>query len=106
MYFFDKNNKLIAKQGNETVMIEAWGTNALRVRATQNAEFNGSDNALSATETKAEVTITEEGAVIKNGKISCMFSKSGWIEFYSGEQLILKEYYRDFRGANDHSPSM
>lgn len=106
MYFFDKNNKLIAKQGNETVMIEAWGTNALRVRATQNAEFNGSDNALSATETKAEVTITEEGAVIKNGKISCMFFKSGWIEFYSGEQLILKEYYRDFRGANDHSPSM
>ncbi len=106
MYFFDKNNKLSAKQGNETLMIEAWGTNALRVRATRNAHFSGSNNALTPAESSAEIKISEHSAVIRNGKISCMISENGWMEFYSGDRLILKEYSRDFSGANEHSPSM
>lgn len=106
MYFIKQDNRLIAKQQNETIMIEAWGNNALRVRVTQNPYFTDDDAALSAVQTNSEITIAEQRAVIKNGKISCILSKTGWMEFYNGENLILKEYTRDWRGANEHSPSM
>lgn len=106
MKFFDANSKLTARYRNETLMVEAWGTNALRVRATQNAEFSSNDNALEHLTGPAEISITEHSAVIRNGKISCMINENGWMEFYSNDKLILKEYYRDFNGANCHSPSM
>lgn len=106
MYFIKQDNHLIAKHQNETIMIEAWGNNALRVRATQNPYFTDDDAALSAVQTNSEITIDAHTAVIKNGKISCVLSKMGWMEFYNGEKLILKEYSRDRRGANEHSSSM
>lgn len=53
-----------------------------------------------------EIIITKDNAVIRNGKISCVFSDSGYMEFYNGDNRILKEYYRDCRNANEHSPSM
>lgn len=106
MYFFEQENRLTAKQRNETITIEPWGTNALRVRATQNADFSGCSIALSPVKSSAEITIGSHDAVIRNGKISCTVHDTGWMEFYSGERLIFKEYYRDFSGANEHSPSM
>ncbi len=106
MYFFEQENRLTAKQRNETITIEPWGTNALRVRATQNADFSGCSIALSPVKSSAEIMIGSHDAVIRNGKISCTVHDTGWMEFYSGERLIFKEYYRDFSGANEHSPSM
>ena len=38
MYYSD-NNSLIYKRGSETVLIEPWGKNALRVRVTYNPGF-------------------------------------------------------------------
>ena len=106
MYFINDNGRLIAKHGYETVLIEAWGTNALRVRATKNASFTDNDKALTRVPCEADIDIDDDRAVIRNGRLRCMLSKNGWMEFYRDDKLILKEYYRDFRGANMHSPSM
>ena len=104
--FFNKDKSLIYKKGNETLMIEPWGKNSLRVRVTYNAEFSGNNHALESAESTARIDISEEFAAITNGKISCRLSKDGWLEFFRAGQSILKEYSRDWRGANGHSPSM
>ena len=39
MNFEKKDNVLIARRRNETLLIEAWGTDSLRVRATEYMEF-------------------------------------------------------------------
>ena len=105
MYYSD-NNSLIYKRGSETVLIEPWGKNALRVRVTYNPGFTGEDHALERVESKARVDIGEKLAVISNGKLSCRLSKDGWLEFFKDGQRILKEYSRDWCSANGHSPSM
>ena len=107
MFFSKKDNSLIAKYGNETVLIEPWGKNALRVRATLYPTFSGEDKALMpAPKYNTKIEIRENSAEITNGKITAFFHKNGWLEFYRGEKLILKEYYRDFSFANEHSPCM
>ncbi|MCH5185562.1 MAG: glycoside hydrolase family 31 protein [Oscillospiraceae bacterium] len=109
MYFFNKNGALIARRRNETISIEAWGVNALRVRATHNADFSASLGALEENvsgESGAEVVIDGDKAVISNGKISAELHESGRMEFFKNGRSILKEYYRDWCGANGHSPSM
>lgn len=106
MYFEENRGRLIARKQNEKILIEAWGNNALRVRVTHNADFTDDNRALSPVLSSAEITIDEGKAVIKNGKIRCIAAKSGWLEFYSENKLILKEYYRGFCNANEHSPSM
>lgn len=106
MRFYTENGSLRAKEQNETVLIEPWGNNALRVRVTQNPEMSGDNHALERVQSDAKVEITDNGAVITNGKISCFVSKRGWLEFFKDGKSILKEYARDWRGANEHSPSM
>lgn len=82
MFFTQKDNSLIAKQEHETITVEAWGNNALRIRASQNPRFSGEDHALSRSEkSNAEVTVNEYSAEIKNGKISCVISTWGAMEF-------------------------
>ena len=39
--FLEKEGKLIYSYDGETVCIEAWGKDALRVRATKNRSFTG-----------------------------------------------------------------
>lgn len=106
MRFYAKNGSLTAKDHNETILIESWGNNALRIRVTQNSKFTGENHALENAGTAAEIDITEDAAIIMNGKISCVLSKNGWLEFFKDGKSILKEYSRDWRGANGHSPSM
>lgn len=107
MRFFNDNQKLIARHQNETIQIEAWGTNALRVRATQSAGFSGNDHALLSPECRTtEINLTSGRAMIRNGKISCAISENGCMTFYNEGTPILKEYYRDFSNANEHSPSL
>ncbi len=106
MYFSEKNGSLTARQQHETIRIEPWGSHALRIRVTHNAVFTEDDRALSPVPSAAIVSEHAHGASITNGKISCFISTNGWMEFYSKDRLILKEYCRDFRGANEHSPSM
>ena len=46
MIFENDNNALVFKRNGETVRIEAWGKNALRVRSTMLKDFTGCDWAL------------------------------------------------------------
>ncbi len=107
MFFSEKDNALIAKHENETIMVEAWGRNSLRVRASQNPRFSGENHALSCPEnSSAEVTVNEHYASVKNGKISCSISEWGVIEFFKDGRQILKEYGREWRLGNEHSGCM
>ncbi len=107
MFFSVEDNALIAQEGNERIRIEGWGECALRVRATLNASFSCAEKGLlSRPKSHAEVKRVENGAIIQNGSLCCIVHEHGWMEFYDGDTLLLKEYYRDFSGANGHSPSM
>lgn len=107
MRFIEKNKSLIGYDRNETVEIKAWGKNAFRVRATQYPQFSNDDKALTyALAEEVEVRVALDKSEIRNGKIRCVVDYRGWLTFYNGKKQILKEYYRSFNGANEHSPSM
>jgi alpha-D-xyloside xylohydrolase len=91
-----EGNKLIREYDGERLMIEAWGRDSLRVRATKNATFAAEDWALLEPEAlKAEIAIGEAGATIANGKIVARVSPSGRIEFADRRgKTLLKECWR------------
>lgn len=100
MFFSKDGQALVGKRQHETIRIEAWGKNALRVRATQNAQFNGHDWALSGeTASGSEISIEAGQADIKNGDISAHVNPSGVITFYRNDKKILREYYRCYTGT-------
>ena len=107
MRFVSDEKSLTASRVGETIRIEAWGKNALRVRATRNAKFSGRNNALEYAEyDETQVFETHDGMGIKNGRISCEINKNGVMTFFRDGKRILKEYSRSWENANEHSPSM
>jgi len=89
------NDKLVHKLGNETLVIEPWGQDGLRVRVTIGPEIL--DTAWALTEPvarQATIEISEGVAVIRNGKISAqlqdIFTQKGHLQFFrhSGDQAI------------------
>ena len=109
MRFVENGQALVAKGGNETLEVRAWGRNGLRVRSTRYPEFTGKNVALDYVKPQdgeVEIRIEEDFSEIRNGMLRCVIKKRGWMEFYKGDKLILKEYYRSFVIANEHSPSM
>ncbi|MCR4758284.1 MAG: family 31 glucosidase [Butyrivibrio sp.] len=114
MEFITEKNALICKRQGETLRVEAWGENSLRVRATMLKDFTGNDWALTekVKETSAEVKIfdvtyrTGEGTdvdrthgKITNGDISCEVNFAGVMSFYKKDKLILREYFRSYDGT-------
>ena len=107
MYFTKGESSLTVRRQNETIMIEAWGSNAFRVRVTRNADFTGNNAAaLAPAKAPARINVRERGADISNGKISCVVADNGELEFFKDGKSILKEYMRDWGEMNEHSPSM
>ena len=71
MFWSMEENRLIGRSGNETLMIEGWGKNALRVRATQYPAFTGADQALEEPhQEETAIEIGESGATVTNGSLS------------------------------------
>lgn len=115
MRFEQKDGALTCKRRGETLRIEAWGTNALRVRATRHPEFSGRDWALSQDVDAGPATIEETqgdpyvrdgkphtttGCMrIANGRISCVVNPAGVLSFYRDSTLILREYFRNYDGT-------
>ena len=114
MRFQTKNGVLIAQANGETLRIEPWGKDSLRVRATMLPEFSGKDWALTEvpekTEAKAEQFAVDHleidgsmgkrtSASITNGKIRAVVNFAGVITFYKEEQEILREYHRCYDGT-------
>lgn len=114
MEFIAEKNALICKRQGETLRVEAWGKDSLRVRATMLKDFTGNAWALTekVAETKADVTVfdvtyrTGEGTdvdrthgKIVNGDISCEVNFAGVMSFYKKDKLILREYFRSYDGT-------
>ena len=114
MQFLKENNALIARHGGETLRIEAWGRDSLRVRAVMYNAWTGHDWALTEKPDEAvcEIKIGEEDfpvgdgtttkvacAEISNGRIRATVNFAGVISFFRDNRLILREYYRFYGGT-------
>ncbi len=98
-----RGNRLVYHYDAEEVWIEAWGPNALRVRATRENRMPEEDWALCRKgDAKAEISFTEQGARIVNGRIRAEITKLGKIMIYNaGGRLLLEEYCRNRRDILD-----
>ncbi len=118
MRFISENNALVALNNGETLRIEAWGPDSLRVRSTMFPEFKNLDWALSEKPkaSSPKVNITEEDhwvgdgnidkrpiASIENGRIKAVVNFAGIISFYRDGELVLREYYRQYDGTISRS---
>ena len=111
MQFLAEGNALIARRGGETLKIEGWGKDSLRVRAVMYDGWTGNDWALTETpeQARCEIRIGKENsphdggvnpcAEIVNGRIRATVNFAGVISFYRDGQLILREYFRAYGGT-------
>lgn len=102
MIFTQNENTLIAKSGHETIQIEAWGNNALRIRATKYPRFTDHSWALMSlenTDSKAEVVITDAFASIQNGKAKAVINQAGVLSVYNQENRVIHEFRRNYDGS-------
>lgn len=98
-----KENKLIYHYDAEEVWIEPWGSNALRIRATKERQMPEENWALCRKgEAEADISCTEQGARIVNGRICAEITKLGKIMIYNAKgNLLLEEYCRNRRDILD-----
>lgn len=114
MKFEKDNGALVCRRLGETLRIEAWGKDSLRVRATMQPAFTGNDWALTETVAKSDPQITiekedhwvgdgtidqKEIASITNGRLKAVVNFAGVITFYRDHKLILREYFRNYDGT-------
>lgn len=92
------NNRLVFTFDHETLYLEPWGPNALRVRATKSAAMPPQDWALDepVPAITPHIAISESEAVITNGLVQATVSRRGKITMHntSTRDLILEEYAR------------
>ena len=98
-----KENKLIYHYDAEKVWIEPWGPDALRIRATKERQMPEETWALCRKgEAEADISYTEQGARIVNGRIRADITKLGKIMIYNAKgNLLLEEYCRNRRDILD-----
>jgi len=96
-------NRLVHKYGPETLVVEAWGRDGLRVRATVRAHID--DRAWALTEDTAaaavQIEIGDEAGTITNGRISARVTdntsdpqgpgilQAGYVQFFKDDALVL-----------------
>ena len=95
--------KLIYQYDSETLLIEAWGENAVRVRATKCAKMQDENWALSIPQdATAVIEKTADGAILTNGKMTVKLSDGGKIRIYhENGKMLLEEYWRNRRDITD-----
>ncbi|WP_068786340.1 glycoside hydrolase family 31 protein [Paenibacillus phocaensis] len=96
--FERQGNRLIWRGNGETLYLEPWGQDSLRVRSAMMGEVLDTDFALLEPESReAEIVIEGHEASIRNGKIQAVLKVSDWtkncrIGFYNQEgRLLLQE---------------
>lgn len=106
MFFQKKGLSLIGKHQNETLRIEPWGKNALRVRSTQYPSFSDNNWALADPAVGgSDISIGKDKATIQNGIIRASVNTAGVVTFYKNDQIILREYYRNYAGTESMESS-
>ena len=114
MIFTAEKNALVAQKSGETLRIEGWGRDSLRVRAVMYDGWTGHDWALTEKPEASDCTVrigtvknpNGDGtfsdvpcAEIENGRIRATVNFAGVISFYRDGGLILREYYRSYGGT-------
>ena len=97
-YFEEKDHSLYYRYDAERVIIEPWGDNSFRVRASKMPEMPEELWALDGKpeNRSSEITIKEYSAEIVNGKIKAVINNIGKISFYNQKgELLLEEYVRN-----------
>ena len=97
-YFERKGDALCYRYEAERLVIEPWGENSLRVRATKLAQMPEEDWALLPPQTHPAVKIEtrEDGGSITNGKIKAELNLIGKLTFYNQKgEVLLEEYVRN-----------
>ena len=92
-----EGNKLYRRNDKELLLIEPWGNNSFRVRATQRHEFIPEDNSALLAPEPSDVKIEIRGkqAEITNGKLTCTVTDTGVLRFTNQKgELLLEEYDR------------
>ena len=92
-----EGNKLYRRNDKELLLIEPWGNNSLRIRATQRHEFISDDNSALLLPEPSDVRITVRGkqAEITNGNLTCIVTDTGVLRFINQKgELLLEEYDR------------
>ena len=95
--FENTGDKLLYSFCGEKLVVEAWGKNALRVRATKKKELSSHLGALTepvVDACSAEISVNESCAEIVNGKIRARIDSFGKITFFGNDKKILEEFYR------------
>ena len=96
--FYEAKNTLVFKKGNETLMIEPWGTDSLRVRSTLERDMADLPWGLTqkVSVCTAKIERTEQGASITNGRLTAKLNNNGVLSFYKDDKRILGEYFRSY----------
>lgn len=93
-----EQNGIVRKRGKEILRIEPWGSNGLRVRATQLGEIRDEEWSalLPVPEVEASMETDGKSAVITNGKIRCELMVTGKMKFFNQKgELLLEEFDRN-----------
>ena len=106
MKFNGKGSYLLGREGYELLQVEPWGTNAVRIRVTEQTQISEEANALDRTceEKNGQVHVLENGSgIVENGRIRVEVNAQGIIKIYRDGEVVLEEYDQSWAGAFPHS---
>ncbi|MBQ3460127.1 MAG: glycoside hydrolase family 31 protein [Solobacterium sp.] len=102
MFICEERTLFVRHQG-ETLRIEPWGKDSLRIRATMYPRFSGENWALSekVTNYPAEISVSEDGstAEIRNGRIRIVVNAQSVMKVLKDGKVIFQEYFRNYEGT-------
>ena len=106
-----RDDRLWFSHRGERVQIEAWGKDALRIRATRYNWCSAENKALSEQieDRSADVKVSEDGLYgeISNGRLKVTVNENGVLRFYKDGVQFLQEYHRNYDfSASLHSICM
>lgn len=93
MRFSTEGPRLIGRLGHETIQIEAWGRDSLRLRATTNAAIRDDlpGGLLDPAPQRARIDLSDSAARIESGRIRCDVNAEGDLCFYRDGVEALSE---------------
>ncbi len=107
-FFGTQGDRLVWQFDNETLWIEPWGKNSLRVRSTYLSKMIDEDWALLvAKKNTGDIKINEDSAEIINGKISAKISVQGKITFSNQKgNVLLEEFVRNRKNVREYCSAL
>lgn len=89
--FYEQDNMLYFLHTGELVRLSACGTDSLRFQSSANCAIEERDYTLMPQKIRADITIGENSAEIKNGSMLAKLYGNGRVEFYRDGVLVLRE---------------